>query len=1020
MNALDLRSRLLFFFLYATIVAAFGLVLFFVLDSKYATVAIAVSCMLLLLVGLQIAVFAGTSDNKVRLRLASASIVLLFGALEVRSKVALLIAKPLLEWASSRLNFNLPKHLFDESGPLDYGLAVTIVLAWLAICALILRNVGRSPMGRPPDASLSELLAKPTTNERLQALKGSLQHKLNGVNAQTRWSTANYVPLEAEVQILQGRTARRKVVDLLKAIRVNPRTGLFVVLGEPGTGKSVALRTLTSELLERSRPKDRIPIYINLKEWRTDTIWTPDNKPTVNDFHKFVTQNVLQDLDLPSQSFLKEHFDVLLEKGFFFFILDSFDEIPAVLDHDEDSWIISELSNCISLYVLHSRGIIASRLFRQPKLNHRDRTVLEIQPFSDDRIVRAVKLTTSEPDRLIRIIVNERLDLGVIARNPFLLHLIIFHFNEVKSAPESQAAMFQTFIDANVDSAKATLGIHDQSRDEIYRTCEDISAAMFENQHGGLEIADFELREKLDLPNLDFVLRFLVSARIGRIGQVSGAFSFSHRRFNEYFLVRRLSSKRLLIPFDAIQTDSRWRDALVLYVEIAKANDARALAAHAWKYAKGLGSINLGSNRSEFITARNAFRFLIEGFRNRSATIKPYRKELSRMIASKLRYSAEDYIEIKTVLEGLGLLDVRRATEMIQAAMKSYPGWISEQAVSAARYLPTIDEKLADSIYLHCVRRGGLQGLLEAKRQVSILSVSDAFKKVTTNLKWYIADSLKAWLFAGVFGFLILTGNYPGFHLPILLGGILATLAILSLLIVLVFKGRDTPLELRWVPTIYAVAFLVAQVGLREPVSLPALLPQAILCLVIIPITPRFWSVAKNTVAAFTRRVLLRERTIPTPAQFWSQTKGSIPYVFIGPVAIVLLGFLANLIPKWLIEKIAFVLLVLGAAVAAVLVVIALFLIGRLVYRQCVERFALTRMIEAFRPDRLDIAKNFESLSTGWARLAYVRRLETLSINHLDDLRRDDNIWPNGTRPQTNDAASMKLAQLDARWLDLD
>jgi uncharacterized protein YhhL (DUF1145 family) len=484
MSNLDIQSRLVFFLLYFVIVVAFGLVLFFVLRSPYATIIIAIACLLLLLAGLRIAFFAGTSDNKLRLKVVSASTVILFGALQLQSTV-LTLAKPLIELIAREINLPLPDTVFESNSPMDYALSALIVLCWVIICVFVLRNVGVSPMGRPPKTDLSDILTEPTTSKRIRALKTNLRNKLDILNTQTQWSDTNYVPLEAEVQILDGKTARRKIVDLLRAIRVNPKTGLFVVLGEPGTGKSVALRTLASELLARSRTRDRIPIYVNLREWKSETIWTLDKKPSIQEFHQFVFNNLLQEMDLPSRAFLRKHFDILLEKGFLFFIFDSFDEIPAVLDHDEDSWIIAELSNCISSYVLNSRGVIASRLFRQPKLSHRERTVLEIQPFSDDRIVRAIRNASNEPQKLIRVILSERIDLGVVARNPFLLHLIIFHFNEINKPPDSQASMFCTFVDSNLDSAKRAFGLIPQSREEVYETCEDISSAMFENSKVG-------------------------------------------------------------------------------------------------------------------------------------------------------------------------------------------------------------------------------------------------------------------------------------------------------------------------------------------------------------------------------------------------------------------------------------------------------------------------------------------------------------------------------------------------------
>jgi hypothetical protein len=751
----------------------------------------------------------------------------------------------------------------------------------------------------------------------------------------------------------------------------------------------------------------------------------------VRDFHDFVYHNLLQDVDLPSQAFLKDNFESLLESGYFFFIFDSFDEIPAVLDHDENSWIIAELSNCISSYVLSSRGVIASRLFRQPKLNHRQRTVLEIQPFSDDRIVEAIRIAANEPEKLIRIVLNERSDLGSVARNPFLLHLVIFHFNETGQAPTSQAAMFQTFIDSNVDFAKRTLGIKDHSRQEIYSTCEDISAAMFDKVQGGLEIGELELRNELNVSNLSFVLRFLVSAHIGRIAAVSGAFSFSHRRFNEYFLVRRLQSKRMPIPFDSIQTDSRWRDALVLYAEIADESDANALITHAWSYAAALATISLGSARSDFILGRNALRFIVEGFRNRASIVDPHRAELDKIITDKLEGWATDYIETKTVLEGLGLLSVERTTAVILMTLSYYPGWISEQALTAARYLPSIDTKLAEGIYNHCVERAGFRGFTEALRQANILSVSDAFREVSYMLKCYVAEVSKTWLCALLFVITLTFCHDLPMMVAAAIGVIGGAALILGVKVIRIYKGGKSHFDYTSVlkllarMTILTITALLfdREIFSRQTTNALSIAAYLFLLATVISIRPQFWSQVQSglRVAAMSLGKMVDEFS----------TQAALDAIFRGvkialgvAAASIASGFIIFLIlsavPQSLID---FIKSWFGTAVlilAALFVLFGCYHTAKGLRSQIVERRSIKRMLKDFRPERHEIAENFRRLRTGWGRLTYVTHLEEITLDHIDAFRRPDNLWPNGIRPQARDEASMKLARLDARWLDLD
>ena len=155
------------------------------------------------------------------------------------------------------------------------------LLAIVIVSISVLRSLGHgAAMGRPA-RPLDDVLDKVVTDRnRIQNLKDALRDHLDATDRSTQWTDANYVPLQAQVQMLEGRTSRPKIVDLLKALRGDQRTRVFIVLGEPGSGKSVAMRKLARDLLRESGRRDRIPIYINLKEWAADRRWTPASPPT--------------------------------------------------------------------------------------------------------------------------------------------------------------------------------------------------------------------------------------------------------------------------------------------------------------------------------------------------------------------------------------------------------------------------------------------------------------------------------------------------------------------------------------------------------------------------------------------------------------------------------------------------------------------------------------------------------------------------------------------------------------------
>ena len=72
-----------------------------------------------------------------------------------------------------------------------------------------------------------------------------LEEELSFRDAEFDYSQSWFTPLEAEVEIRKGdTTSERRLTDLLSAITEDAESRLFLVLGDPGSGKSVAMREL--------------------------------------------------------------------------------------------------------------------------------------------------------------------------------------------------------------------------------------------------------------------------------------------------------------------------------------------------------------------------------------------------------------------------------------------------------------------------------------------------------------------------------------------------------------------------------------------------------------------------------------------------------------------------------------------------------------------------------------------------------------------------------------------------------
>jgi hypothetical protein len=174
--------------------------------------------------------------------------------------------------------------------------------------------------------------------ERIESFCGRLKVNLDTLDQEANWSEALFVPLEAEVEVRTGRRRQRRIAPLIRALTGNRDHRFLLLLGDPGSGKSVALRKLARDLLAEVPKTRRVPVYLNLRDWETPPEWnavaTPDVAKVEIDLRLWVLRNLQDRLDIFGRQFLDAYFDTMMELGSFFFILDSFDEIALLLGVD--------------------------------------------------------------------------------------------------------------------------------------------------------------------------------------------------------------------------------------------------------------------------------------------------------------------------------------------------------------------------------------------------------------------------------------------------------------------------------------------------------------------------------------------------------------------------------------------------------------------------------------------------------------------------------------------------------------
>lgn len=365
------------------------------------------------------------------------------------------------------------------------------------------------------------------------------------------------------------------------------------------------------------------------------------------------------------------------------------------------------------------------------------------------------------------------------------------------------------------------------------------------------------------------------------------------------------------------------------------------------------------------------------------------------------------------MLEALGVLPETESYSLILEVLSKYPGWISESAAAAARYLSKINNDLAMALFEFITNRPWLQGLKETKKAEAIFAISDSFSTVLRWLRMYQLDTYRGIL--AVISLCVVAILYMN---RIVLEALLVMLFLITMSSIFRLLGlgsttADKISRIDIMPTVLGGYVLLA-VGMpyiqrfftSDPVSIKvggtveAIMTFSAAILGIVSISPRLW----------------------IPSGFFRAIKGAIRPVFSAlPILVPIYGvvlLLFYVLPINWKESVALLMAYVGPIISIIFFAIfacfgTKFLVGD------IRKFKNYK--KSFNPSRCIIASQFSSFDTGLVRKWYVDWLEQVSIDHIEAMRNLSNTWPDGKRPQIDgDTTTVQLAQLDARWLDLD
>jgi hypothetical protein len=606
--------------------------------------------------------------------------------------------------------------------------------------------------------------------ERRRRFAEHLKAQLNLLNSREAWQDYRFAELEAEVEAEGSRSnwfslfsagttqgGLRREKSLSAALKAS-KERLILVEGEPGSGKSVALRHVANELADRaSRSRSvncLVPLYINLKEARRATETNIDR-----DLIQRFAIEALRGNDRDVEEYLNEEFKKGLEAGTWLFLFDSFDELPDLLASTEADETIRKYAEAIHNF-LHGmnrcRGIVASRHFRGPGGLAWSR--FRIQPLSRKRrvnLIRKVNLEKSTEHRFVEWLDSTSSEFHLLINNPMFLGLLCNHIKTDHPLPHSAHAVFETYVQSRFH--RDATRIQDRfglTAEDLRTIAEQIAFCMAAKDRLGLNPPRAHLKEVMIEFSFDGArsiepgcdaLEYMKLARSETIGDVKAmqSFTFTHRRFQEYFVTCLLLREERRISGTELLLNARWRESAVVLFQtqtIEKLADLLEVIRSTLR--KMILSMQSAESSSDFEWPQGAVHLcgiLQDGFASRLSDLPvDIRNSVSTLVTAAFQKGRLQ--ERKCALQVSGTIPTDALSQLMRDAFASDSRLLKDAAYSQAARISPLSKNIADGIrhtLVEMAKRGVLRRDHRAIRAyISRLDKTRELLSVVTLLEW--------------------------------------------------------------------------------------------------------------------------------------------------------------------------------------------------------------------------------------------------------------------------------------------
>lgn len=605
---------------------------------------------------------------------------------------------PLAEYMSNVYNSLIRKSCnvfgFPSAWQIGQDTSITITFWLLFVAILFICNRDYTAMKILRGGMYEELKKRDYIRKRERFCE-MLRHRLEALNKESCWDEKFFTPMEAEVDVCIKEKQKKRFADLLKCLKSVKRRGtIFLVLGNPGTGKSVALRKLCLELLGESKRTKKIPVYINLKKWNRD--WSLEYLPDKEELTAFIRETLCENGDSFTKAFLKDYFDLMLEDGRWYFIFDSFDELPCFMGKKNCQELIDKISRLLYEFMTdtaQSGGVVASRFYKAPSDSVGATVVLRIQEFSDIKIKMMLQKYLGNAKEVVGELFGKRESLVSLCRNPFYLTLLIDYIQDNGLLfPQNQMELYESFIERRLKKCSGMIESEAVTIENVRAAAKRLAVLMQESTSFGLECPVAALQGK-DGHNPEKELKLLGYVQICRLGVDNETISFIHRRFQEFFLVEHIMEQEVNITYKdygSIISNSGMRDALVLYCEVAEERKAKEIAGFCQNIIRRNIRFTQSILQAESMELVNTLYFMAEAFRNRRSVMAGFAEEFEELVIEALDRDT-DFVILLALSNSMVLFRQKTLTQMVFQIFWLSNHWLSDIVMQNCRTIKRLD-----------------------------------------------------------------------------------------------------------------------------------------------------------------------------------------------------------------------------------------------------------------------------------------------------------------------------------------